>query len=111
VLPTVSLRIDSGDLARQAHAVRGILDAAGCQSVRIVASGGLDEHQVARMLRSGTPVDAFGVGTDLVVSQDAPALDMAYKLVEYAGEPRRKRSSGKATWPGGKPGVSRCCTK
>jgi nicotinate phosphoribosyltransferase len=45
-------------------------------------------------------VDAFGVGTALGVSADAPALDMVYKLQEYAGRPRRKRSPGKATWPG-----------
>jgi nicotinate phosphoribosyltransferase len=97
-----AVRLDSGDLAAQAHAVRRILDAGDCQSIRIVFSGGLDEHQIERFVQSGVPVDAFGVGTSLDVSADAPALDMAYKLEEYAGKPRRKRSPGKLTWPGAK---------
>ena len=54
------------------------------------------------MLRAGAPIDGFGVGTSLTTSSDVPALDCAYKLQEYAGLPRRKRSSGKATWPGRK---------
>jgi nicotinate phosphoribosyltransferase len=97
-----AVRIDSGDLALEARRVRGILDAGGCRSVKIILSGGLDEEQVERLLDSEVPVDAFGVGTALAVAQEAPALDMAYKLVEYAGMPRRKRSPGKATWPGRK---------
>jgi len=70
--------------------------------VRILASGGLDEDNIGEMLRAGAPVDAFGVGTSLTTSSDVPALDCAYKLQEYAGLPRRKHSSGKATWPGRK---------
>jgi nicotinate phosphoribosyltransferase len=70
--------------------------------VKIILSGGLDEQHIERLLESDVPVDAFGVGTALAVAQEAPALDMAYKLVEYAGTPRRKRSPGKATWPGRK---------
>ena len=97
-----AVRIDSGDLAAEARAVRDILDARGGRKVRIVLSGNLDEYRIAALLAAGTPVDAFGVGTHLDVSQDAPALDMAYKLEEYAGRARRKRSSGKATWPGRK---------
>jgi nicotinate phosphoribosyltransferase len=97
-----AVRIDSGDLANQARAVRGILDAGGCESVKIILSGGLDEQHIERLLQSAVPADAFGVGTALAVAQEAPALDMAYKLVEYAGTPRRKRSPGKATWPGRK---------
>ena len=97
-----AVRIDSGDLALEAHKARGILDAGGCQAVKIILSGGLDEQHIERLLESGVPVDAFGVGTALAVAQEAPALDMAYKLVEYAGTPRRKRSPGKATWPGRK---------
>ena len=95
-----AVRIDSGDLARQAHAVRAILDAGGCRDVRIVVSGGLDEHSTHALVASGAPVDAIGIGTALDASVDAPALDMAYKLQCYAGRPRRKRSPGKATWPG-----------
>jgi len=95
-----AIRIDSGDLAAQARAARIALDAHGCGGIRIVLSGSLDEQLIERLTRSEVPVDAFGVGTALDVSADAPALDMAYKLQEYAGKPRRKRSPGKATWPG-----------
>jgi nicotinate phosphoribosyltransferase len=49
-----------------------------------------------------SPGERSGVGTPLDVSAAAPTLDMAYKLQEYAGKPRRKRSPGKATWPGAK---------
>jgi len=82
--------------------VRRILDAGGCSDITIFASGGLDEDEIATMLRAGAPIDGFGVGTSLTTSSDAPALDCAYKLQEYAGLPRRKRSFGKATWPGRK---------
>jgi nicotinate phosphoribosyltransferase len=97
-----AVRLDSGDLALHARAVRGILDAAGLRSVRIFASGGLDEHVLRALCRDGAPIDGFGIGTSLTTSADAPALDCAYKLQEYAGRPRRKRSEGKATWPGRK---------
>jgi nicotinate phosphoribosyltransferase len=96
------VRIDSGDLAAQARAVRRILDEGGCPEVEIVLSGSLDEHAIETIVADGAPVDAFGVGTRLDVSADAPALDMAYKLEEYAGRARRKRSPGKETWPGPK---------
>jgi nicotinate phosphoribosyltransferase len=95
-----AVRIDSGDFLREAQAVRRILDAGDCRDIQIVLSGGLDEQRVHRLLQAGTPVDAFGIGTDLMVSQDAPALDMAYKLASYEGQPRRKRSPGKQTLPG-----------
>ncbi len=75
-----SVRIDSGDLGAQAREVRRILDEHGCRDVRIALSGNLDEHQIVALVSSGVPVDAFGVGTSLDVSADAPALDMAYKL-------------------------------
>jgi nicotinate phosphoribosyltransferase len=95
-----AVRLDSGDLAAHARAVRATLDAAGLQAVRIVASGNLDEWRVAALVRAGAPIDAFGVGTALSTSSDAPALDAVYKLQHYAGRARRKRSEGKATWPG-----------
>lgn len=98
---TVSgVRIDSGDLGEHARKVRRILDKGGLQHVTIVASGGLDEDELLAL--HGAPIDSFGVGTSLTTSSDAPALDCAYKLQEYAGRPRRKRSEGKATWPGRK---------
>ena len=95
-----AVRIDSGDLGALARRVRTILDEHGCQAIRIVLSGGLDELAIEGFVKSGVPADGFGVGTSLDVSADAPALDMAYKLQAYAGSPRRKRSPGKATWPG-----------
>lgn len=96
------VRLDSGDLARHARRVRAILDEGGLQAVRVFASGGIDERKIARFVAEGAPIDGFGIGTSLVTSQDAPALDCAYKLQAYAGRPRRKRSESKATWPGAK---------
>jgi nicotinate phosphoribosyltransferase len=96
------VRIDSGDLADHARKVRQILDAGGLQHVTIFASGDLDEHVLHDMLSSGAPVDGFGIGTRMDTSSDVPYLDCAYKLEEYAGKARRKRSEGKQTWPGRK---------
>jgi nicotinate phosphoribosyltransferase len=97
-----AVRLDSGDLPALATAVRKILDDNGCSDVSIFCSGSLDEYSLARDFTDESPADGFGIGTHLDVSADAPYLDCAYKIQEYAGEPRRKRSSGKATWPGRK---------
>jgi nicotinate phosphoribosyltransferase len=97
-----SVRIDSGDLAAQAKAVRAILDQGGLSEIGIFASGGLDEDAVADLIAAGAPFAGFGLGTAFTTSSDVPALDCAYKLQEYAGVARRKRSTGKATWPGRK---------
>jgi nicotinate phosphoribosyltransferase len=97
-----SVRLDSGDLAALSKSVRRILDQGGLTAVSIFASGGLDEDAIAEILRAGAPIDGFGIGTSLTTSSDVPALDCAYKLQEYAGLARRKRSTGKATWPGRK---------
>ncbi|MDA8093828.1 MAG: nicotinate phosphoribosyltransferase [Betaproteobacteria bacterium] len=97
-----SVRIDSGDLAAHARNVRAILDEAGCPDIGVFASGNLDEYEIERLLAGGAPIRGFGVGTRLLTSADAPYLDCAYKLEEYGGRPRRKRSEGKATWPGRK---------
>jgi nicotinate phosphoribosyltransferase len=96
------VRIDSGDLVAEARRVRAVLDGAGLQAVRILASGGIDEDELARIEASGAPVDGYGIGTHLTTSADAPALDCAYKLQEYDGIARRKLSPGKQTWPGRK---------
>ena len=96
------LRLDSGNLLELSRGVRRLLDEAGLARLRIVASGGLDEHEIEKLLAADAPIDGFGVGTSLAVSVDAPALDIVYKLQEYDGTPRRKRSEGKATWPGRK---------
>jgi nicotinate phosphoribosyltransferase len=82
--------------------VRAILDQAGLQHISIFASGGLDERLLQRHAAEGVPIDGYGIGTSLTTSQDAPALDCAYKIQEYDGKPKRKRSEGKATWPGRK---------
>ena len=98
-----AVRLDSGDLADHAIRVRRILDDAGLREVRIFASSGLDEFKLQELLEvRGAPIDGFGIGSALDTSQDLPTLDCAYKLQEYAGLPRRKRSEGKATWPGRK---------
>jgi nicotinate phosphoribosyltransferase len=97
-----SVRLDSGDLVALSRSVRRILDAGGLTDVTIFASGGLDETSIDAMMRAGAPIDGFGVGTSLTTSSDVPSLDCVYKLQEYAGLPRRKRSTGKATWPGRK---------
>ncbi len=99
---TAALRIDSGDLGALARLARSELDRAGLAAVRIFVSGGLDEHDLARFVAAGDPVDAAGVGTRLGVVADAPYLDSTYKLVEYAGRSVAKLSIGKATLPGAK---------
>ncbi|HEY0845034.1 MAG TPA: nicotinate phosphoribosyltransferase [Noviherbaspirillum sp.] len=97
-----AVRIDSGELGSVAERVRDILDAGGASDIGIFASGNLDEYVLQSLVERGAPIDGFGVGTRMNTSNDAPYLDCAYKLVEYAGAARRKRSTGKATWPGRK---------
>jgi nicotinate phosphoribosyltransferase len=94
------VRLDSGDLADHARKVRRILDAGGLRDTTIFVSGSLDEYRARDLLAAGALIDGFGIGSRLDTSADAPYLDCAYKLQEYAGLARRKRSEGKATWPG-----------
>ncbi len=101
------VRLDSGDLLAVSRETRAILDAAGLQRVQVFASGGLDEAKITGLLDAGAPIDAFGVGTEMSVSGDAPALDLAYKLTCYAGVGRTKLSAGKRILPGSKQ-VFRC---
>ncbi len=97
-----AVRLDSGDLADHARKVRRILDEGGLKDTGIFCSGNLDEYRIAELLAEQAPIDGFGIGTRLDTSADAPYLDSAYKLMAYAGRPVRKRSEGKATWPGRK---------
>ena len=97
-----AIRIDSGDLAALAKEARTILDEGGLEGVTIFVSGGLDEYAIRDLIDRDAPVDGFGVGTKMVVSEDAPDLDLAYKLVEYDGRPRTKTSPGKPIFPGRK---------
>lgn len=99
---SLGIRLDSGDIAVLARSARRILDDAGLTDVRVFTSGGLDEWAVEDLVRAGAPIDAFGVGTNMGVSADAPALDSAYKLVAYDGRPVLKLSQGKGTLPGAK---------
>jgi nicotinate phosphoribosyltransferase len=97
-----AIRLDSGNLEQLAKESRRMLDAAGLQSVKIFLSSELDEHRIAALLAAGAPIDGFGVGTKLAVSDDASHVDLVYKLVEYAGRGRTKRSSSKILYPGRK---------
>jgi len=98
----IGVRLDSGDLADLSKRVRKALDGHGLTQTSIFASSNLDEFAIAELIRNKAPIDAFGVGTAMVVSADAPSLDMTYKLVEYAGAPRVKTSRNKLTLPGRK---------
>ena len=99
---TRAVRLDSGDILTLAKEVRSLLDQNGLNEVEIFVSGNIDERGIRRLLDGGAPIDGFGVGTKLDTSEDAPYLECAYKLVEYAGKPRLKTSTGKATLPGRK---------
>jgi nicotinate phosphoribosyltransferase len=97
-----AVRLDSGDLIALSKRVRAILDAGGLSAVTIFVSGGLDEDSLAAFWRDDAPIDGIGIGTAMTTSTDVPAIDCVYKLQEYAGLARRKRSENKATWPGRK---------
>jgi nicotinate phosphoribosyltransferase len=94
------IRLDSGDLLDLSLKARRILDQNDLKDVRIFASGNLDEYRICELVKAGAPIDEFGVGTAMVVSADAPALDVAYKLTEYKGTPRMKTSQHKMSLPG-----------
>lgn len=94
------IRLDSGDLGQLAAGSRKLLDEAGLEHVKIFASGGLDEYAIRDLLEGEAPIDGFGVGTAMGVSEDASHLDVAYKLCSYGGQPRMKLSTGKRSLPG-----------
>ncbi len=94
-----AVRLDSGDLAAHARRTRRQLDEAEMRQVQIIASGNLDEQEVARLIADGAPIDSFGVGAALAVSEDAPCLDVVYKLVAYDGRGRMKLADQKITLP------------
>lgn len=104
--PLYGVRIDSGDFPTLAREVRKLLDAAGMQDVKIMLSGDLNEYRIAELLTGGVPADAFGVGTDLATSADAPSMGAIYKVVELeAGGVTRataKFSAEKTSLPGSK---------
>ena len=101
------VRLDSGDLDELSRVARASLDEAGMRDAQIVASGDLEERQIARLVAAGAPIDVWGVGTDLGTSRDSPAVGGVYKLVADMPAPGRwrsvfKRSPAKATMPGPK---------
>lgn len=104
--PLWGVRLDSGNLEQLSFRVRHILDEAGLPDAKIFATGDLNEHKIHELRAAHTPIDAFGVGTDLATSADAPALGVIYKMVEIdsGGEKRftTKLSEDKHTLPGAK---------
>jgi nicotinate phosphoribosyltransferase len=104
--PLWGVRIDSGDLVQLSRDVRVILDKAGLEDANIMASGDLDESKIEALVAAGAPIDAFGVGTELTTSADAPVIGAVYKVVEI-GTPGNvrypvKSSPEKHTIPGAK---------
>jgi len=104
--PLWGVRLDSGDAVTLSKQVRAILDEAGLRDVKIMASGDLDEYKIREIVSAGAPVDAFGVGTEIATSADAPSMGTVYKLVELdiCGIKRftAKFSEQKETLPGAK---------
>jgi nicotinate phosphoribosyltransferase len=104
--PLWGVRLDSGDVTSLARQVRTILDQAGLQDAKIMASGDLGDYKIRDIIASGAPVDSFGVGTELATSADAPSMGTVYKLVEVdiCGIKRftAKFSQDKETLPGAK---------
>ncbi|WP_261567114.1 nicotinate phosphoribosyltransferase [Frankia gtarii] len=100
-----AIRIDSGDLGAQATAARAQLDGLGATDTRIIVTGDLDEHAIARLAQA--PVDGYGVGTSLVTGSGAPTAGFVYKLVEVDGIAVAKKSVGKTSRGGRKRVVRR----
>jgi nicotinate phosphoribosyltransferase len=98
----IGVRLDSGDMADLSQKVRKIFDDAGLFDVKIFASSGFDEFKIAKVIDQGAKIDAFGVGTKVGVSADAPYLDVVYKMVHFKDRNVRKLSPGKITLAGKK---------
>jgi len=96
------VRLDSGDMTQLSQQVRKILDEGGLQEAKVFASGNFDEYKIAEAMNKGAKIDAFGVGTKMGVSADAPYFDIVYKLVQFGERPIMKLSTGKVNLPGEK---------
>ena len=94
-----AIRLDSGDLKNDSFKIRKLLDSEGYADIKIFASGDLDEYALEEFSSAEAPIDGYGVGTLMVTSSDAPYLECGYKLVQYAGLGRFKRSQNKETLP------------
>ncbi len=109
-----AVRLDSGDLLKDSKYVREQLDRAGLHSVRILASGDLDEWKITELLEAGAEIDSFGIGTALGNGAgsierniEGGSLGTVYKEVWYVDEtgteyPKIKIAGAKSTWPGKK---------
>jgi nicotinate phosphoribosyltransferase len=104
--PFWGIRLDSGDFLQLSKQARAMLDEAGFQAAKIMVSGDMDEYKIAALVRNGAPIDAFGVGTELATSGDAPSMGAIYKMVEIESNDIKrytaKRSLGKHSLPGTK---------
>ena len=98
----LGVRLDSGDMVALSRQVRRILDQAGLPEVKIFASSGFDEYVLEQLIADGACIDAFGVGTRMGTSADAPYLDMVYKMVRLGERNVHKASEGKITLAGEK---------
>ncbi|MGB9498679.1 MAG: hypothetical protein ACKVE4_02810 [Dissulfuribacterales bacterium] len=98
----IGVRLDSGDMDELSKQVRQILDDAGPPEVKIFASSEFDEYKITDIIKKGACIDAFGVGTKMGVSADAPYLDIVYKMVRFKDQDIRKLSPGKINLPGEK---------
>ncbi len=93
------VRLDSGNKLELSKATRKVLDNAGLGSAKIFVSDDINEEKIKYLLANGAPIDAWGVGTELVTVKDNPALGLVYKLVEDTAGPKIKLSRGKVTLP------------
>lgn len=98
----IGVRLDSGDMTVLSQKVRKIFDDAGFFDVKVFASSGFDEIKIAKVLSEDAKIDAFGVGTKVGVSSDAPFLDVVYKMVRFKDRDVKKLSPGKITLAGEK---------
>lgn len=104
----LGIRIDSGDLLALSTLARGMLDRAGFERAKIIASGDLDEYEIRRLETAQAPIDSYGVGTKLITAFDEPALGGIYKLVsikehnQWRDTYKTSASSFKRTHPGSK---------
>jgi len=98
----VGVRLDSGDMSDLSQKVRKIFDDAGLFDVKIFASSGFDEFKIEKVISEDAKIDAFGVGTKVGVSADAPYVDVVYKMIRFKDRDVRKLSSGKITLAGEK---------
>jgi len=104
--PFWGVRLDSGNFLELSREIRGMLDQAGFPDAKIMVSGDLDEYKIRDLVRDGAPIDAFGVGTELATSGDAPSMGAIYKMVEIEGDGAKrftaKHSEEKQSLPGAK---------